>query len=60
MIKSKVLIKVSLHESGGLEVEINSGETGKMAVIGILEQIKYNLLNSDNEVENLDVKKYDA
>jgi len=35
MTNSKVLIKVSIQEDGGLEVMIDSGETGKMAVLGI-------------------------
>jgi len=62
MKKSKVLIKVSLQEDGGLEVEIDSGETGKMAVLGILEQIKFNILNSDKESvkETFESKTYDA
>ena len=62
MTKAKVIIKVSLQEDGGLEVEIDSGETGKMAVLGILEQIKFNILNSDKESvkETFESKKYDA
>ena len=62
MKKSKVLIKVSLQEDGGLEVEIDSGETGKMAILGILEQIKFNILNSDKESvkETFESKTYDA
>jgi len=62
MTNSKVLIKVSIQEDGGLEVMIDSGETGKMAVLGILEQIKFNILNNDKESvkETFDAKKYDA
>lgn len=62
MTKAKVIIKVSLQENGELEVEIDSGETGKMAVLGILEQIKFNILNSDKESvkETFESKTYDA
>ena len=62
MTMAKVIIKVSLQENGELEVEIDSGETGKMAVLGILEQIKFNILNSDKESvkETFESKTYDA
>ena len=64
-MSDKVLISITEKEKG-LEVRINDEAYGNLAVIGLLEKIKLNILDSlpeDKELEESKVstkQKYDA
>jgi hypothetical protein len=63
-MSDKVLISITEKESG-LEVRINEEAYGNLALIGLLEKIKLNILDSLPEDKELETKsstkqKYDA
>lgn len=62
MSKDFELLKITETDKG-LEVRINEKAYGNYALIGLIEQIKFNLLNTEdigNEEEQSSYKKYDA
>ena len=52
---------ISLTEKdGGLEVRINEAAYGNLAIVGLLEKIKMNLLSDVNETKKDDVDKVNS
>jgi hypothetical protein len=65
MSEKITILAVHVHENAGIEIEINSqkAEMPAITLIGILEQIKFDLLNNHkNEVNKTpkDLSQYDA
>ena len=54
----EVLVMIYLSKEGSVEVEMNLDEIGQVAVLGILEQIKYNMLSNTPSMKR--ETKYDA
>lgn len=54
----EVLVMIYLNKEGSVEVEMNLDEIGQVAVLGILEQIKYNILSNTPSMKR--EPKYDA
>jgi len=54
----EVLVMIYLNKEGSVEVEMNLDEIGQVAVLGILEQIKYNMLSNTPSMKR--ETKYDA
>lgn len=54
----EVLVMIYLNKEGSVEVEMNLDEIGQVAVLGILEQIKYNILSNTPSMKR--ETKYDA
>jgi len=63
-MKSRIILKVSLADTGELEVELakEDDNMNKMVFVGILEQIKFNILNEipTSKYEVPPTKVYDA
>ena len=63
MSEEKALLTIT-EKGDGLEVRISEAAYGNLAVVGLLERIKYNLLDDTSEVKELDTpktgQKYDA
>jgi hypothetical protein len=66
MSENKItILAIHVHENDGIEIEISSQKANMPAItlIGLLEQIKFDLLtNHRNEVDgpNKDLSQYDA
>jgi hypothetical protein len=56
MVEVDKTILSIIHKEEGLEVRINEAAYGNVAVIGLLEKIKYTLIAADEEEEPV-VKK---
>jgi hypothetical protein len=57
-MNKEVLVMIYLNKEGSVEVEMNLDEIGQVAVLGILEQIKYNILSNTPSMKR--ETKYDA
>ena len=63
-MEENVILQIILHEENGVEVHLNNSEKiNPLILIGILEQVKMNLLN-DAHIEEVspksNTKTYDA
>jgi len=59
------ILTISVHENGGIGIDLalNEAKTNPLVLVGILEQIKYDLLRDvDKEISTLKNKtsKFDA
>ncbi len=63
-MSDKVLLAIT-EKDGGLEVKLNEGVYGNLAVVGLLEKLKLTILEGEAEEESVSVstskyQKYDA
>jgi len=61
-MEDNVILQVTLHENEGIEIYVGGNSVSPLSLIGILEQVKFNIL-SNNTVPNLaenNKPKYDA
>ena len=59
------ILSINIHENGGIEIDLSLDEakTNPLVLVGVLEQVKYDLLKSvDKEISALQNKpsKFDA
>jgi hypothetical protein len=62
-MEENVVLQVVLHEGNGLEIRIgNDDKINPLMLIGVLEQVKSNILNGNQVVEESQIEKpkYDA
>ena len=62
-MEENVVLQVLLHEGNGLEIRIgNDDKINPLMLIGVLEQVKSNILNGNQVVEESQIEKpkYDA
>jgi hypothetical protein len=57
---SKNTLLVVTEEDGKVEVSLNLQDLPDTFVIGMLEQVKYNILSNQVTTEREPIKKYDA
>jgi hypothetical protein len=61
-MEDNVILQVTLHENEGIEIYVGGNSVSPLSLIGILEQVKFNIL-SNNTAPNLaenNKPKYDA
>ena len=63
-MEENVVLKVTLHKDGGIEIHVGSENVAPLTLVGILEQVKYNILSNSSPMEEQAVSdntaKYDA
>lgn len=63
-MEENVILKVTLHKDRGIEIHVGSENVSPLTLIGILEQVKYNILSNSTSMEEQAVSetttKYDA
>lgn len=63
-MEENVVLQVSFHEDGGLEIRLGNTKVSNYTLIGILEQVKINILTEESpDMEKLSLpgnNKYDA
>lgn len=63
-MEENVVLQVMLHEDGGLEIRLGNSKVSNYTLIGILEQVKMNILTEESpDMEKLSLptnNKYDA
>ena len=65
-MNDNVVLQVILHEGDGLEIRLgNEEKINPLALVGILEQVKFNILSGGSQVEEVSKEskekpKYDA
>lgn len=64
MMEDNIILQVTLHENEGIEIYVGGKSVSPLSLIGILEQVKFNILNdSKDTMQNLasdNQVKYDA
>jgi hypothetical protein len=61
-MEDNVILQVTLHENEGIEIYVGGKSVSPLSLIGILEQVKFNILN-DNIMPNIvgdNKTQYDA
>jgi hypothetical protein len=61
-MEDNVILQVTLHENEGIEIYVGGKSVSPLSLIGILEQVKFNILN-DTSMSNMasgDKTQYDA
>lgn len=63
-MEENVVLKVTLHKDNGIEIHVGSENVSPLTLVGILEQVKYNILSNSSPIEEQVVSgnttKYDA
>jgi hypothetical protein len=61
-MEDNIILQVTLHENEGIEIYVGGNSVSPLSLIGILEQVKYNILtqNTTPNLADINQPKYDA
>lgn len=61
-MEDNVILQVTLHENEGIEIYVGGNSVSPLSLIGILEQVKHNILtqNTTPNLADTNKPKYDA
>ena len=58
-MEENIVLQVVLHEGEGLEIRVGREKINPLMLVGILEQVKLNILTGDSNVEELTENPFD-
>ena len=61
-MEDNIILQVTLHENEGIEIYVGGNSVSPLSLIGILEQVKYNILtqNTTPNLADINQPKYEA